>query len=72
MPKLGQVWYNPQPCSVLPEVLLREKWQLSPSYLDKINKHVSKTHYSRDNISGFLARPRPIIAFSQMLMKSES
>lgn len=72
MPKLGQVQYYPQPCSILPKVLLREKWQLLPSYLAMINEHVTKTHHSRDNISSFLARPRPIIVFSQMLMKSES
>ena len=32
-------------CSVLPEVLLREKGQLSPSYLDTINGDMSKTHH---------------------------
>ena len=55
-------------CLVLPEGLLRERCQLLPSYLDTINGDLSKTHHSRGNVSGFLAR-LVLIASSQMLMK---
>ena len=68
MPKQDHLRYYPQLCSVLPEVLLRERWHVLLSYLSSIDGDVSKAHL-RGNIGGFLAKPRHI-AFSQMLMKS--